>query len=43
MKKYVSPDVELVLLEFQDICTASPVGNGNANFGDYDFNEDSWI
>ena len=42
MKKYVTPDVVLVLLEYQDICTASPV-NGNANFKDYDFNEDSWI
>ena len=44
MKKYVTPNAILVLLEYQDICTASTVNqNGNANFKDYDFNEDSWI
>ena len=43
MKKYVTPDAVLVLLEYQDICTASPVGNGNANFEDYDFEDGSWM
>ena len=43
MKKYVTPDATVVLLEQQDICTASSFSNGNASFGDYDYDPNSWI
>ena len=37
MKKYVKPDVKLVMLAYQDICTASVVHKGDLVFSDYDF------
>ena len=38
MKKYVKPDVKLVMLAYQDICTASVVDKkGDLVFNDYDF------
>ena len=38
MKKYVSPDVTLLILECQDVCTASGVGENNSyESNDYDF------
>ena len=43
MKKYVTPDVTVVLLEQQDICTTSSFSNGNANFEDYGFDPSLWI
>ena len=43
MKKYVTPDVTVVLLEQQDICTTSSFSNGNANFEDYGFDSSLWI
>lgn len=43
MKKYVKPDVNLVMLNYQDVCAASgessgASGNPNLKLDGYDFN-----
>ncbi|MBQ5926770.1 MAG: hypothetical protein IIX01_02475 [Clostridia bacterium] len=53
MKKYVKPNVEFILLDKQDVCTASGGGtvgnqtenvggNLNATFENYDFSR-AWL
>ena len=43
MKKYVKPDMFLAILDCQDVCTASPVGNENGlTLTDYDY-ESKWL
>ena len=43
MKKYVTPNVILLFLEYQDICTASISEDGTAIFYDYNFEDDAWF
>ncbi|MBQ8324522.1 MAG: hypothetical protein IJX82_05190 [Clostridia bacterium] len=42
-KKYVSPELEILLLELTDIITTSPVGGDNSgDLGPGDNFEDEW-